>query len=415
MQIKNYFNKINKLIFILLIFPGFLYASNELENDCQFIISQPNINYGVLSRDNMKHVSSGEVELISRNVTARIICKNDINPIIKIQDFFGENTKKFKYGKDGTLQISLTDYKLDGLSTKPTIFRNNVTQSSQLLNPDDEIKPQTNTLAKNIELTLSITPKISESELTNPSAVSQLGQFSLNIKSLPASTIFVSSELQAIACIPSVSNNGIVDYYTINSNSLSSNNVTVLPARILNFTISCDAATNIAIRARSNRLSTTTDAGNENSIGSAQANSILISAGLGKNLPLGLPNITQAFVAGLGISNGQKIGGYLLNLPFTQIQLDGKTAVAKYWTPTLPNNSNSWTKETDLRANGGSLFTGTASYFSFSSDLNSTVPLPFKQLEGALIIQAYITNKNNLDLTSPVYLDGSSTIELFYY
>lgn len=130
---------------------------------------------------------------------------------------------------------------------------------------------------------------------------------------------------------------------------------------------------------------------------------------------MGLPNVTQAFVAGLGINNGQKLGGYMLNLPFTQVRLDGQSATVKYWTPMLPTETTNWNKETELQANGGSLFTGTASYFSFGTDTSSVVPKPFKRLEGILIIQAYITQKHDLDLTSPLHLDGSSTIELYYY
>lgn len=58
---------------------------------------------------------------------------------------------------------------------------------------------------------------------------------------------------------------------------------------------------------------------------------------------------------------------------------------------------------------------GSAPYISFGSDVNSASPSPFRHFEGILIIQAYITHKMDLDLTSPLHLDGSSTIELYYY
>ncbi|WBA57757.1 hypothetical protein O7C57_03985 [Providencia sp. 21OH12SH02B-Prov] len=128
-----------------------------------------------------------------------------------------------------------------------------------------------------------------------------------------------------------------------------------------------------------------------------------------------MPNVTQAFVDGLGGNENKKIGGYILNLPFTHIRLDGKDAKAKYWIPMRPEQSTLWNQETELKGNGGSLFTGTASYFSYGIDIAAAVPTPFIELDGVLIIQAYITDKQNLDLTTPQHLDGSSTIELYYY
>lgn len=393
----------------------YLHAESTEENDCQLMISQSNIDYGAVSRDQIKRLSSGDGELQSRQIVAKLMCSQEIEPVLKIQDILGGNLTEFQYGQKGILQVSLADYRIDGQSTTATVVRHQVNQSTTLLKPNDEIHPQAAVRGKNIELVLNVTPKVAATEVTNPMALTQLGQFSLNFAALPPSPVVVSSELRAIACIPSVSNNGIVDYHTLHSNDLSESSVTVLPAQTLNFTLSCDAATNVAVRARSNRLQSTPNAESENEIGSARAKSEVLSAGFGKNLPMGLPNVTQAFVAGLGTSNGQKLGGYLLNLPFTQVRLDGQVVTAKYWTPTLPAETTNWNKETDLQGNGGSLFTGTASYFSFGIDTSSAVPTPFKQLEGLLIIQAYITQKQDLDLTSPLHLDGSSTIELYYY
>lgn len=402
-------------VFYVSTYSHYLYADEMIEKDCQWIISQPNINYGAVSRDQIKQLPSGDGELQSRQLVAKLLCPQEIDPVIKIQDLFGSHPSAFQYGQKGELQVSLVSFRVDGQSTATTVVRHQVNQTTALLKPDDEIRPQSASKGKHIEIVLNITPKVSATEVTYPMALTQSGQFSLNVAAFSPSTVRVSSELRAIACIPSVSNNGTVDYHTLHANDLANDGVTILPVQTLNFTLSCDAATNIAIRARSNRPQSTTNAGSENEIGSALAKTEVLSAGLGMNLPMGLPNVTQAFVVGLGTSNGQKLGGYLLNMPFTQMRLDGQPVTVKYWTPTLPNQATSWNKETDLQGNGGSLFTNTASYFSFSTDTNSIVPMPFKQLNGLLIIQAYITQKQNLNLSSPVYLNGSSTIELYYY
>ncbi|EMI5491513.1 DUF1120 domain-containing protein [Providencia stuartii] len=418
MPLKLAFKRQYVLLFLgvnIFIYSSNVLSENEIKNDCQLVTSQVNVDYGQISRDQIKQLSNGQGELPSRQVVAKLICPQNVEPIIKIQDVTGIDNSDFKYGQAGILQVTLNDFRVDGISTPATIVRNNTYQSLPLLKSGDEIRPKSAVVGKNTELVFNITPRVASSDITNPSLLEQSGQLSLFFAQLPSSNVLITSGLKAIACTPVVSNAGQIDYSTIHLGELSNNKITVLPARTLNLTIACDASTNVAIRARSNRPHSTPNATNENEIGSSIVSSDAMLAGLGKNLPLGLTDITQAFVVGLGNVNNQKIGGYILNLPFTQTKLDGKAAKARYWTQTEPSASTYWNKETDLKGHGGSLIMGSAPYISFGSDVNSASPSPFRHFEGILIIQAYITHKMDLDLTSPLHLDGSSTIELYYY
>lgn len=162
-------------------------------------------------------------------------------------------------------------------------------------------------------------------------------------------------------------------------------------------------------------MGTVTNAGAENSVGSAVASSDLKSAGLGLNQPFDLPNVTTSMVAGLGTANNSNIGGYMLNLPFTLVNIDGEVAQAKFWTNTVPNQLTKWGKNKTVQAQGDTLFSQSAGYFSYSSNPDDDTPQAFQNLSGTLVVQGYITDKANLDLSSPINLNGSSTIELYYF
>lgn len=247
--------------------------------------------------------------------------------------------------------------------------------------------------------------------------VSLLGAMTFPALSAETVNISVIGTISAASCNPSASGGGIVDYGTIKPDNLNETGPTVLEVKTVAFTVQCDAPANVALRAYSNRGGTTTNAGAENSVGSAQASPELLALGLGQNLPYDLPNITKVMVAGLGKANetNTNIGGYMLNMPFPLIEIDGEEVQAKYWTNTLPSQNTSWGKNTALQDQGDSLFSQMAGYFSYSKDSELASPEPFKELTGTLLVQAYITDKSNLDLSSPVNLDGSSTIELYYF
>lgn len=245
---------------------------------------------------------------------------------------------------------------------------------------------------------------------------SMITSLSLSAAATDSVDISVIGTISPTSCVPSASGGGIVDYGHILPENLSDTGPTVLPAKTVSFNINCDAPTNVALRANSNRLGTTTDAGAENITGSAKANSTLISAGLGSNLPLGLPNVISPSAAGLGTANGSNIGGYMINLPVTQISLDGTAAAARYYSLQAPTATSSWSKiSTGITSDGDTLLPANTAYFGYSSNADDLVPQKFQELSGSIVVQGYITDKANLALNQPINLDGSTTIELYYY
>lgn len=232
--------------------------------------------------------------------------------------------------------------------------------------------------------------------------------------------ISVVGVVSSIACKPTASANGMVNYGLIKPSALSDDKPTVLEARTLELNVNCEGTTNLALRADAHRKHTTAyRTSNESAVGAGYVTQQVKDAGLGKNLPEGLPVVINPMVAGLGLnSKGQKIGGYMLNLPRTLIQLDGKTPLRKYWTFTLPSQTSAWRHEQGgVTGQGDSLLSNESAYFSWGVTVGDTVKAPdkFKDLHGKLVVQAFIAAKKDLDTSTPVYLDGAATIELFYY
>lgn len=253
------------------------------------------------------------------------------------------------------------------------------------------------------------------------------------MKKLLIATLLTSSSLSALAadsvdisvigtisptsCVPSASGGGVVDYGNINPDTLAATGPTVLPAKTISISINCDGETFVALSAISNRPNTVTNSnGAENATGSARASQALIDAGLGKNLPNGLSNVSTPYAAGLGLANGQKIGGYMMNLPVTSVNIDGTDAAVRYWSVTAPTSTSSWNKMSPgVSDDGDSLLPASAAYFGYNSDAAADTPQAFKTLNAMVLIQAYITDKSALATNQPINLDGSSTIELYYY
>lgn len=231
--------------------------------------------------------------------------------------------------------------------------------------------------------------------------------------------ISVIGTISSASCTPSAGGGGVVDYGFIKPDMLADTGPTVLGVKTIGFTVSCDAPANVALRASSNRMGTVTNTtGPESQVGSGLANAALVAAGLGKNQPYGQATVSTPTVVGLGkASNGSNIGGYMMNLPPALVTLDGVAATNKYYTYAVPTQTTKWNKESSsiVTNNGHTLFTVDNAFFGYGTDSAATSPTPFVELAGTLVIQGYITDKANLDLSAPINLNGSTMIELYYF
>lgn len=231
--------------------------------------------------------------------------------------------------------------------------------------------------------------------------------------------ITVIGTISPTACTPSAAGGGVIDYGFISPEQLAQEiddkpaGTTVLPVKTTSFTVQCDGRANVALRAKSNR-GTASEANAMNNSGASNISDDATKKAMVAGLPYSV-TATNPDVMGLGTSSNNKpIGGYMMLLPTKLINLDGVPATKRFYTIGTPTSTSSWTAEPLESTHGGSINSG-SSYIGYSTNESATTPQSFQQLTGTLIVRAYITDRANLNLNQPVNLDGSSSIELFYY
>jgi len=199
------------------------------------------------------------------------------------------------------------------------------------------------------------------------------------------------------ACTPSFPGGAGVDYGTIVASSLNKTDYTVLNERAVEFAISCDAPTKVALRAingRPNTAPTTSDGMYGFSVAPMGV------ALLGKSFPVG--------VAGLGLDGSKAIGGYALALNNSSFKADG--AAITPIRQTFTNDPRTWS------VSDGTLFPVVVSQappvsWALAGQLT---PVAFTQLSGQLRVQGFLNKVSEMDVSKPIYLDGLTTLEVNY-
>jgi type 1 fimbria pilin len=195
----------------------------------------------------------------------------------------------------------------------------------------------------------------------------------------------VIGTISPVACTPTLSGGGTVDYGTIKSDTLKADSYTVLPVKSLDFAITCDGSAKVGIRSvngRTNTLAGVTEGTGGGNLAPA---------------PLASP-----YAFGLGAVKGKNTGGYSVGLFDTTadgVSVDGifKNDAGGPWTA---NSTNS--------------LLGVIPYTASYAATGTLTPVAFKTLTGKLKVQAYINKGSELDLTNPIQLDGLTTLELVY-
>uniref|UniRef100_UPI0035C740EC DUF1120 domain-containing protein n=1 Tax=Serratia quinivorans TaxID=137545 RepID=UPI0035C740EC len=203
----------------------------------------------------------------------------------------------------------------------------------------------------------------------------------------------VIGTITPVACTPTLSGGGTVDYGTIKADTLKADDYTVLPEKSLDFSITCDGNAKVAVKAFSGRMGST--------VGDAEATNGASTIPAGITL-LGKDTIVQAF--GLGLDGTKKIGGYSLNFDITSAKADG-VAVDII---TRAGPTDTWGKS----KNG--VLVSKSNFQPSWATTGTLVPVAFKTLASKLRVQAFINKASELDITKPIQLDGLATLELIY-
>jgi type 1 fimbria pilin len=182
------------------------------------------------------------------------------------------------------------------------------------------------------------------------------------------------------ACTPTFAGGGVVDYGRITTATLSRTNVTTLPTRTINYTITCDAPIALGTSWTDSRA----DSPNSN------------------EMPAG---VAASYAFGLGKHGSANIGRYLLNQPRTSTTGDGNPVEV-----IVSDNGSGWYAPVQPY---NILSRGTSRIQSYAP-VGTLVPGVYSEVSGTVEVTASISPTSTLDLTSTVNLDGLSVMTVRY-
>lgn len=189
----------------------------------------------------------------------------------------------------------------------------------------------------------------------------------------------VRGMIQPQACAPMLAGNGVVAFGEMSPQSLHAGEYTRLPARQIDFNISCSNATKVAVRLLDNRKS---------------------SAVPGMMKVVVSSNHADDYNFGLGSVAGKNVGGYVLSVS-AESSADGR-----HMRTIASADGANWHHVGRYLRNDG------VDYVSFADDGNG--PIAFRQLKLTIDVDVMLNKPENLPLSHDVPLDGSATIEVVY-
>ena len=199
-----------------------------------------------------------------------------------------------------------------------------------------------------------------------------------NPLSLAASSVELSVDglITPMACTPTLSAAGLVDFGKISQQDLNLTTGTRLPLKSLNLTVTCNGAARYALRMRDNRD--------------------------------GTAHVNSEIYYGLGLDgSGNKVGVY-------SVKFDPKQTVADA-VPYIYGTESTTGGVAWRTSNRNPIDIGANSLLGFTDLEGSTAgPSGIQTLNSTLTLEAVINAKQNLDLSSDIRMDGSATLEVTY-
>ncbi len=212
---------------------------------------------------------------------------------------------------------------------------------------------------------------------------------SLSARAADSFNINVTGVISPAACEANITGGETIDYGTIHASKLSADAVTILPQKQTAFTITCDAPAKVAFRTVDNRA------------GSKMTSAEVVTTNSGVQWSLFEMN-------GLGVDGkGNNIGGWAAEI----YNLTSDTISVPDIIFSRDNGTN-WHKGIS-NVNKLIPFFSTNDIYSISTE-ESLTPAAFTTLTGTLNVQPVINPASTLDLSQPVTLDGSVTVEMVY-
>lgn len=362
---------------------GFAPLAFASADDCQFNLSQPVLDYGLMNRA-IRPGSAVERSLGERRLSLNLSCATPTDMSVFYRAM-AATAQRFQFAERGSYQIQVRDAVLDGQSVELGLIaaagQAPVQAATQLTwRPEHGVVPlvsgvpaQGSTFSAQLELTAWVQEHGMQfrdavtwetSGVFDAVAAGRSREATLRARFAPA------------ACEPGLSNGGLVDFGNLTINDLDANKPTALPPRSLQLRVSCDAPTAFALIMHDNRAGSATADGET-------------SYGLGVD------------------GRNNRIGHYSVNLDPANTSAD---SFARLYRTDSSNAGVAWSS-----ASANPIALAKNTYLSFTDNAgHSSGPAMIQNLSTRVTVDAVIAPTRNLDMSNAIDLDGAGTIEIIY-
>jgi len=362
---------------------GFTSLASASADDCQFNLSQPLLDYGLMNRA-LRPDSAPERNLGQRQLSLSLNCSHP-NDMSLFYRALAATAERFHFAERGSYQIRIREAVLDGQSVAIGLIAGvgqspTETASNLIWRPAHGIVPVLAGMplqGRQFSAQLELTAWVQERGLQVRDAVTwqASGVFdAVAIGHTPEITL--RARFAPAACEPTLSDGGVVDFGTLSRNDLNTDTSTRLPPKSLTLSVNCDAPTAFALTMHDNRSGSAT--------------------------------VSSESTYGLGTDyRNNKIGLYSVSVEPTGARAD---SFARLFQTHSTSGGVAWNTSS---INARSI--GTTSYLGFTDTVGtSSGPIPIQNLSTTLTVDAVIAPTSSLDLSSAIDLDGAGTIEIIY-
>lgn len=371
------------LTLALLALSGFTPVASASTDDCQFNLSQPVLDYGLMNRA-IRPDAAPERNLGERQLSLTLSCAQPIDMSLFYRAM-AATAERFHFAERGSYQMRIRDAVLDGQSVEIGLIAG-VGQppaemaSSLIWRPEHGIVPVQAGVAvqgRSFSAQLQLTAWVQEQGMQVRDAVTweAFGVFDA-VAAGRTREATLRARFAPAACEPVLSNGGVVDFGTLSKKDLHADQDTRLPPKSLTLKIGCDAPTSFALIMHDNRS------------GSAMLDSE-IDYGLGKD------------------GSGNRIGRFSLHVDPADANADG---FARLYQTHSSIAGTAWNT-----GSANPIAIGKSRYLAFTdNDGSSAGPVLIQNLSTTVTVDAVIAPTQSLDVSRAIELDGAGTIEIIY-
>lgn len=352
--------------------------------ECQLNVSEPLVDFGVMSR--LAQNDSAAQRLLGERRLSVIVNCPQAEDLSLFYRALATDPQRLQFTEHGSYAIEVGNAVLDGRSVElgllPADGQAPVTNGNVLeWRPGHGIAPveqgavlMGKTLS--LQLTLRAWADLAATQVRDATTWETTGTL-YGAKHGRYRELTLRAHFAPIACLPTLSDHGVVDYGTLYAKDLSATNETPLPTRSLRLSVTCDAPARFALRMFDNRDGSATGGTDETAYG--------LDLDASRN----------------------KIGRFYLTVDPAEFSAD--TWPTLYRTDSTSNGvawSSSTARQIPMAAN---------SLLGFTDKTGVTTgPVAIQALTGTVRIKTYLAPMQSLDLREVVLINGSGTLEIVY-